>query len=162
MSSIIINSLVPGKNIHTTAHWQIVLAVLLIPGVIVGAWLTNVIGRRYTSMLGFFGYVVFGFIIGGCYDKLKENIAGFVVLYGLMQALGHGGPGGTIGLISTEAYPTAARGMGYAVSIAFGRAGAAVGTEAFLPFGRCCGCESEFLHGRWDRYPGLYSVLVSS
>ncbi|KAL4926242.1 major facilitator superfamily domain-containing protein [Aspergillus undulatus] len=101
-----------------------------VPGVILGAYLTNAIGRKYTGILGFAGYVVTGFIIGGLFTPLSNHIAAFVVLYGLLNAFGHMGPGATIGLISTESFPTAIRGMGYSVALAFGRTGAAVGTHA--------------------------------
>ena len=135
MSSVIINSIVPGKAVRTVALWQFYLALMPIPGVFLGAWLVNRIGRRWTGIVGFFmGYVVLGFIIGGCYTKLTENsIAAFVVLYGLLQAFGHMGPGATIGLISAESYPTAVRGIGYGISAGFGKAGAAIGTQAFTP-----------------------------
>jgi hypothetical protein len=50
------------------------LRILPVPGVVLGAWLTNAIGRRWTGILGFAGYVVLGFIIGGTYSKLSQNI----------------------------------------------------------------------------------------
>ena len=133
MSSTIISSLVKDSNVRTTAIWQVVLAVLPVPGVVVGAWLTNAIGRRWTGILGFAGYMVLGFIIAGLYTELSEHIAAFVVLYGLLQAFGHMGPGATIGLISSESFPTAMRSMGYGIAEAFGRTGAAVGTQCFTP-----------------------------
>lgn len=132
MSSTIISSLVKDGNVRTTAIWQVVLAVLPVPGVVVGAWLTNAIGRRWTGILGFAGYMVL-FIIAGLYTELSEHIAAFVVLYGLLQAFGHMGPGATIGLISSESFPTAMRSMGYGIAEAFGRTGAAVGTQCFTP-----------------------------
>jgi uncharacterized membrane protein YeaQ/YmgE (transglycosylase-associated protein family) len=144
MSSTIISSLVKDKDIRKTAIWQVVLAVLPVPGVMLDAWLTNSIGRRYTGMLGFAGYMVLGFIIGGTYNKLSQHIAAFVVLYGLLQAFGHMGPGATIGLISSEIFPTAMRGMGYGISTAFGRIGAAVGTECFTPLQDHAGNNSTF------------------
>ncbi|KAL2814229.1 major facilitator superfamily domain-containing protein [Aspergillus cavernicola] len=133
MSSTIIASLVPNSDLQTTAQWQLILALLPLPGVCLGAYLTNAIGRRYTGILGFAGYMVTGFLIGGFYTPLSKHIAAFVVLYGLLNAFGHMGPGATIGLISSEAFPTAMRGMGYSIATAFGRTGAAVGTECFTP-----------------------------
>jgi MFS family permease len=144
MSSSIISSLVKDHDIRQTAIWQVILAVLPVPGVLIGAWLTNVIGRRNTGILGFAGYVVLGFIIGGTYAKLSKNIAAFVVLYGLLQAFGHMGPGATIGLISSESFPTAVRGMGYGIATAFGRTGAAVGTQCFTPLEDAAGTNSTF------------------
>lgn len=144
MSSTIIASLVKDHDIRKTAIWQVVLAVLPVPGVMIGAWLTNSIGRRNTGILGFAGYMVLGFIIGGTYSKLSNNIAAFVVLYGLLQSFGHMGPGATIGLISSESFPTAVRGMGYGIATAFGRTGAAVGTECFTPLQELAGNSSTF------------------
>lgn len=88
MSSVIINSLVPGKNVRTVALWQLYLALMPIPGVLLGAWLVNKIGRRWTGITGLLGgYVLIGFIIGGCYERLTtHSIPAFVVLYGLLQA----------------------------------------------------------------------------
>ncbi|KAJ6008762.1 hypothetical protein N7499_001189 [Penicillium canescens] len=144
MSSTIISSLVKDHDVRTTAIWQVILAVLPVPGVVVGAWLTNAIGRRWTGILGFAGYVVLGFVIGGTYTKLSQSIAAFVVLYGLLQAFGHMGPGATIGLISSESFPTAMRSMGYSVATAFGRTGAAVGTQCFTPLQENAGNSSTF------------------
>ncbi|TID25017.1 MFS general substrate transporter [Venturia nashicola] len=133
MSSVIINSLVPGKNVRTVAIWQLILALFPIPGVLLGAWLVNRIGRKWTGILGFSGYVILGFLIGGLYTTLTSHMAAFVVLYGLFACLGHMGPGATIGLISAESFPTAVRGMGYGIAAGFGKAGAAVGTQVFTP-----------------------------
>jgi predicted MFS family arabinose efflux permease len=145
MSSTIINSIVPTHNVRTVAVWQLVLALMPIPGVFLGAYLTNRIGRKWTGILGFGGYLFLGFIVGGCYKPLTtHSIPAFVVLYGLLQALGHMGPGATIGLISVESYPTAMRGMGYGVSAAFGKAGAAVGTQVFLPIQDSAGPAATF------------------
>ncbi|KAI4592615.1 Plasma membrane permease, mediates uptake of glycerophosphoinositol and glycerophosphocholine [Pestalotiopsis sp. 9143b] len=146
MSSVIINSLVPGKNVRYVALWQLYLALMPIPGVVLGAWLVNKIGRRWTGIVGLMGgYVIIGFIIGGCYEKLTQDaVPAFVVLYGLLQALGHLGPGATIGLISCESFPTAARGMGYGIAAGFGKAGAAVGTQVFTPIRAAAGPASTF------------------
>ncbi|KAK4543998.1 hypothetical protein LTR36_004772 [Oleoguttula mirabilis] len=146
MSSVIINDLVPGNSIRTVALWQLYLALMPIPGVLIGAWLVNKIGRRWTGILGFLlGYVIIGFIVGGLYHKLSvDALPAFVVLYGLLQAFGHMGPGATIGLISCEAFPTAARGMGYGIAAAFGKAGAAIGTQVFTPIRAAAGPSSTF------------------
>lgn len=144
MSSTIIASLVKDHNIRTTAIWQVILAALPVPGVVIGAWLTNAIGRRNTGILGFLGYVVLGFIIGGTFHKLSKHMAAFVVLYGLLQAAGHMGPGATIGLILSESFPTPIRAMGYGIATAFGRTGAAIGTQCFTPLQQTAGKSATF------------------
>lgn len=133
MSSTIINSLVPGKAVQTVAMWQLILSLMTLPGVFVGIFLVNRLGRRWTVILGFGGYLLVGLIVGCSFAKITKVIPAFVVMYGLMQSLGHMGPGATLGLVSTESYPTAIRGVCYAISAALGKAGAAVGTEVFTP-----------------------------
>lgn len=133
MSSTIISSLVPGSDLQTVALWQLILALMTLPGVFVGIFLVNRLGRRWTGILGFGGYLLVGLIVGCSYAEITKVIPAFVVMYGLMQSLGHMGPGATLGLVSTESYPTAIRGVCYAISAAFGKAGAAVGTEVFTP-----------------------------
>lgn len=145
MSSVIINQLVPTHSVRTVAVWQIILALFPVPGVLLGAYLVNRIGRRWTGILGFGGWIILGFFIGGFYTPLTTHtLPLFIVLYGLLQALGHMGPGATIGLMSAESYPTAMRGMGYGISAGFGKAGAAIGTQAFTPLQATAGKASTF------------------
>ena len=50
-----------------------------------------------------------------------------------MQSSGNFGPGNMEGTISAESYPTSIRGTCYGLSAAFGKAGAAIGTQCFTP-----------------------------
>ncbi|TIA07405.1 MFS general substrate transporter [Aureobasidium pullulans] len=161
MSSAIINEVVPGKDVRQTAIWQFILALLAVPGPILGSYLCNKIGRKWTGIAGWIGYIILGFIIGACYNTLTSHIAAFVVLYGLMQSLGHMGPGATIGLMSVELYPTAIRGMSYGISAAFGKAGAAIGTQVFTPIRDAAGPASTFylLGGLSVLGAGIYWLL---
>jgi MFS family permease len=84
-------------------------------------------------MLGFSGYLVFGLIIGCSYDKITKIVPLFVIFYGLMQSSGNMGPGDMLGLVSSETYATSIRGTCYGLSAAVGKAGAAIGTQAFTP-----------------------------
>ncbi|KKA18620.1 GIT1 is required for uptake of glycerophosphoinositol [Rasamsonia emersonii CBS 393.64] len=133
-SGTIISSIV-GKDgsIRKTAEWQLLLGAIALPGVLIGAWLCDRIGRKNTMMLGFSGYLIFGLIIGCAYDKITNIMPLFVVFYGLMQSSGNLGPGDMLGLLSSESYATAVRGTCYGLSAAIGKVGAAVGTEAFTP-----------------------------
>jgi MFS family permease len=146
MTSAIINSLVMGKNVRTVVLCQLILALVPVPGVLLGAWLVNKIGRKWTGVLGFSGYVILGFIIGWCYAPLTttKSIPAFVVLHGLFACLGHMGPGLTIGLMSVECYPTALRGMGYGISAGFGQPGVAIGTQVFTPIQAAAGKAATF------------------
>ncbi|KAL0579105.1 Plasma membrane permease, mediates uptake of glycerophosphoinositol and glycerophosphocholine [Marasmius crinis-equi] len=132
-SGTIISSVIHDGDLKKTAEWQLLLGALSLPGVFVGAALCNKLGRRNTMMLGFSGYLVFGLIIGLSYDKITKIIPLFVIFYGLMQSFGNLGPGDMLGLVSAESYATPVRGTFYGISAAIGKAGAAVGTQAFTP-----------------------------
>lgn len=137
-SGTIISSVVPthgtaGQVILKTGEWQLLLGAIALPGVIVGAYLCDRLGRKNTMMLGFSGYLVFGLIIGCAYEKITKIVPLFVIFYGLMQSSGNLGPGDMLGLLSSETYATSVRGTCYGLSAAFGKTGAAVGTQAFTP-----------------------------
>ncbi|QKX62806.1 uncharacterized protein TRUGW13939_09971 [Talaromyces rugulosus] len=132
-SGTIIASVVKDSSILKTAEWQLLLGAIQLPGVFVGAWLCDRLGRKQTMMLGFSGYLIFGLIIGCAYDKITGIVPLFVVFFGLMQSSGIMGPGDMLGLLSSESYATAVRGQCYGISAALGKTGAAVGTQAFTP-----------------------------
>lgn len=135
-SGTIIASVIPASSkyvILQTAEWNLLLGTLALPGVFLGAYLCDRIGRKNTMMLGFSGYLVFGLIIGCSYEKITKIVPLFVVFYGLMQSSGNLGPGDMLGLISSESYATSVRGTCYGLSAAAGKAGAAIGTQAFTP-----------------------------
>lgn len=134
-SGSIISSVVPagGNTLLHTAEWQLLLGILSLPGVFLGAYFCDRIGRKNIMMIGFSGYIVFGLIIGLAFDKLTKILPLFVIFYGLVQSSGNFGPGNMLGLLSAESYATSVRGTCYGISAAFGKIGAAVGTEAFTP-----------------------------
>lgn len=88
-SGVIISSVVNSEDtLRSTGEWQLLLGALSLPGVFLGAWLCNRIGRKQTMMLGFSGYLVFGLIIGCAYDKItKVRIPTFSSLCPLITEL---------------------------------------------------------------------------
>ncbi|KAL5495197.1 GIT1 [Sanghuangporus weigelae] len=132
-SGTIISSVIKDGDIKSTAEWQLLLGTIALPGVFVGAFLCNRLGRRNTMMLGFSGFLVIGLIIGLSYDRITKIIPLFVIFYGLMQSFGNLGPGDMLGLVSAESFATPVRGTCYGLSAAIGKTGAAVGTQAFTP-----------------------------
>jgi MFS family permease len=128
-SGTILSSVVPDSSILKTAEWQLLLGVIALPGVFIGAYLCDRIGRKNTMMLGFSGFLVFGLIVGCAYDRITKIVPLFVIFYGLMQSSGNLGPGDMLGLLSSESYATAVRGTCYGFSAALGKTGAAVGTQ---------------------------------
>lgn len=133
ISSVVSSKGTAGEIIKRTGEWQLLLGTIALPGVILGAFLCDRIGRKNTMMLGFSGYLVFGLIIGCAYEKIIKIVPLFVIFYGLMLSIGNMGPGDMLGLISSESYATSVRGTCYGFSAAMGKAGAAIGTQAFTP-----------------------------
>ncbi|ETN38581.1 uncharacterized protein HMPREF1541_06618 [Cyphellophora europaea CBS 101466] len=129
----IISSIVPNGSVRGTAEWQLLLGTIALPGVIIGAFACDYLSRKTIMLIGFGGYLVFGLVIGCAYTQISGILPLFVVLYGVMLSMGNFGPGNMVGLVSSESYATAVRGTCYGISAAMGKAGAAVGTQVFLP-----------------------------
>ncbi|ODA82634.1 hypothetical protein RJ55_01142 [Drechmeria coniospora] len=160
-SGTIISSVVNTASenmLRNTAEWQLLLGAISLPGVFLGAFLCDRLGRKNVMMLGFSGYLVFGLVIGLSYDKIVTITPLFVIFYGLMQSSGNLGPGDMLGLISSESYATSVRGTCYGLSAAIGKTGAAVGTQAFRPI-------QENLGKRWTfiiaAICGVVGVIVT-
>ncbi|KAI0002073.1 MFS Git1p-related glycerophosphoinositol permease [Russula vinacea] len=133
-SGTIISSVIHNNDIKKTAEWQLLLSSIALPGVFIGALLCNPLGRRNTMILGFSGYLIFGLIIGLAYERVTKIVPSLLYcVYGLMQSSGNLGPGDMLGLVSAESYATPIRGTCYGLSAAVGKAGAAIGTQAFTP-----------------------------
>ncbi|EGX93209.1 Major facilitator superfamily transporter [Cordyceps militaris CM01] len=132
-SGTIISSVVKTGSLRSTAEWQLLLGSIALPGVFLGAFFCDRLGRKNVMMIGFSGYLIFGLIIGLAYDKIVKITPLFIIFYGLMLSFGNFGPGDMLGLISSESYATSVRGTCYGISAAVGKAGAAIGTEAFKP-----------------------------
>ncbi|KAI0698340.1 major facilitator superfamily domain-containing protein [Cytidiella melzeri] len=157
-SGAIISSIIHNGDVKKTAEWQLLLGTLALPGVFIGAYLCNIIGRRNTMMLGFSGYIIFGLIIGCAYDKISTIIPLFIVFYGAMQSFGNLGPGDMTILTSAESYATAVRGTCYGLSAAFGKTGAVVGTQVFTPIQTNLGKKWTFIIAA---ICGLAGILVT-
>ena len=59
-SGSILSSIVAKGDVQGTAEWQLLLGTIALPGVIIGALLCDVWGRKNIMMIGFGGYLVFG------------------------------------------------------------------------------------------------------
>ncbi|KIV98135.1 hypothetical protein PV10_01815 [Exophiala mesophila] len=141
----IISAIVPDKSVKATAEWQLLLGTIALPGVIVGALLCDILSRKQLMIIGFGGYLILGLVIGCAYEQISGILPLFVVLYGVMLSMGNFGPGNMVGLVSSESYATAVRGTCYGLSSAMGKAGAAVGTQAFLPIENNLGVRWTFI-----------------
>jgi len=77
-----------------------------LPGTIVGAFVADWLGPKRTIILGLVLQSIVGFILSGVYEKLKQHIAGFAIMYGLYLSLGELGPGNNLGLLAAKATGT--------------------------------------------------------
>lgn len=159
-SGTIISSVL-GKeknNLDRIAEWNLLLGIIAIPGVFVGAWLCDRIGRRNTLMFGFSGYIIFGLIIGCAFKKISKITALFIIFYGVMMSFGNAGPGDMMGLVSSESFATPIRGTCYGFSAAIGKVGAVVGTKTFTPIQKHLGEGWTFIIAA---ICGLVGILVA-
>ncbi|CEP62324.1 Git1p LALA0_S05e03026g [Lachancea lanzarotensis] len=160
-SATIIGSVIKdSSNIKTIAEWNLLLGIIAVPGVFVGAYLCDRIGRKYTLMFGFGGYLVFGLVIGCAWEKIHKITALFVVFYGLMNGLANAGPGDMLGLTSSESFPTAIRGTCYGLSAAVGKVGAVVGVYCFNPIEKNLGIRWVFIIAAICGLAGILATWV--
>jgi len=120
-------------TLHTSLLTTSINSAFYIPGTLIGAFIVDSLGPKYTMILGLVGQAIVGFIMSGLYVKLTEHIAAFAVVYGIFLSLGEVGPGNNLGLLASKTGPTAVRGQYYGIAAAIGKVGAFVGTWAFPP-----------------------------
>lgn len=154
-TSILANLLGDSAPLWKSLAWNILINFFYMPGCLAGAFVADLpsMGPKKTLCIGVTLQGIIGFIMAGCYPWLNkpENVAGFVVVYGVFLALGEFGPGDNIGLVasktcatairyvSTYSIPsllfpkprlTAYRGQYYGIAAAVGKIGAFAGSYA--------------------------------
>jgi len=133
-SSTVLSNVEPAGTAFTTIlGWNVVINLFYMPGTLIGAFVVDWLSPKYTMIAGLLLQALFGFVLSGTYTHLKNNIAGFAVMYGLFLTFGEFGPGNCLGLIAAKSGPTAVRGQFYGIAAAVGKVGAFVGTYAFTP-----------------------------
>ncbi|KAI0783689.1 major facilitator superfamily domain-containing protein [Abortiporus biennis] len=113
--------------------WTTVINLFLIPGTIIGAFIIDYIGPKWTMIIGLVLQAIVGFILSGLYNELTHPIGAFAVIYGIFISLGEIGPGNCLLLLASKSGPTAVRGEFYGVAAAIGKVGAFAGIWAFHP-----------------------------
>jgi hypothetical protein len=112
-TSILANLLGEGAPLWKSLAWNILINFFYMPGCLAGAFVADMpsMGPKKTLAIGVFLQGIIGFIMAGCYPYLNkpENVAGFVVVYGIFLALGEFGPGDNIGLIASKTCATGIR-----------------------------------------------------
>lgn len=134
-SSTILANIFDTTNapLTTIFGWNTVINLFYIPGTMLGAPLSDLIGPRYALAAGVTLQAIVGFIMAGCYSRLAKPdvVAAFAVVYGIFQSLGEIGPGNNIGLLAAKTCATGVRGQYYGIAAAIGKLGAFVGTYVF-------------------------------
>ncbi|KDR66707.1 hypothetical protein GALMADRAFT_232343 [Galerina marginata CBS 339.88] len=133
-SSIILDRVTGGSDsLVVIFGWNVVINLFYMPGTIVGAFVVDYLGPKYTLIMGLLLQALFGFIMSGLYSTLTEHVAAFAVIYGIFLTFGEFGPGNCTGLLAGKTSPTAIRGQFYGIAAAIGKIGAFVGTWSFPP-----------------------------
>jgi len=114
-----------------TLGYSTVIILFYLPGAFLGALLSDVIGPKYCIVIGTSIQAIIGLLLGIFYKRLSENIAAFIVVYGLFLTFGEFGLGDNIGLFAAKSCATCVRGRFYGIAAATGKTGAFVGTFVF-------------------------------
>ncbi|KAF2676192.1 glycerophosphodiester transporter [Lentithecium fluviatile CBS 122367] len=133
-TSILANLLGEDAPLWKSLAWNILINFFYMPGCLAGAFVADLpsMGPKKTLFIGVTLQGIIGFIMAGCYPYLNkpENVAGFVVVYGVFLALGEFGPGDNIGLLASKTCATGIRGQYYGIAAAVGKIGAFAGSYA--------------------------------
>jgi len=155
-SQLLSNLLGADSRLWVSFGWNTLLTFWYMPGCIAGSWLSDLVGPRNALGYSVLVQAIVGFIMAGCYKYLAvpQNVAGFVIVYGLFIALGElgkqamsvrqtsstprytnredAGPGDNIGLVASKTSATAVRGKYYGIAAAFGKIGAFIGSKTLI------------------------------
>ncbi|KIY36106.1 hypothetical protein I305_01685 [Cryptococcus gattii E566] len=124
-----------NQSLLASNGWGALVNAFALPGAFFGGFIIDRVGPRQTYALGLVMVAMFGFVIGGAMEPLRNNgtgaFAAFVVLFGLFQCFLSVGPGNCNFIVSSESFPTPVRGHALGLAAAIAKAGAAVGTQVF-------------------------------
>jgi MFS family permease len=131
-SSIVVDNITGGATALTVVFgWNVIINLFYMPGTIIGAFVVDYLGAKYTMITGLLLQALIGFIMSGLYAPLTKHIGAFAVVYGIFLSFGELGPGNCLGLLASKSGPTAVRGQFYGFAAAVGKIGAFIGTWVF-------------------------------
>ncbi|KAF1937792.1 MFS general substrate transporter [Clathrospora elynae] len=162
---ILTNILGPTAPLWKSLAWNILINFFYMPGCVAGAFVADLasMGPKKTLFIGVALQGVIGFIMAGCYPWLSkaENVAGFVVVYGVFLALGEFGPGDNISLVAAKTCATGIRGQYYGIAAAVGKIGAFAGSYAVAALRRDAG-DDQVAAGRNPFYVASTLAFVAA
>ncbi|KAI0346084.1 MFS Git1p-related glycerophosphoinositol and glycerophosphocholine permease [Trametopsis cervina] len=128
----IINNITGGnESLTVVLGWGCVINLFSMPGTILGAFIVDYLGPKYTLIGGLLCQAVIGFIMSAMYKHLTSHVGAFAVVYGIFLSFGELGPGNCTFLLASKTGPTGVRGQFFGFAAATGKLGAFVGTWAF-------------------------------
>ncbi|OAA35277.1 MFS phospholipid transporter Git1 [Metarhizium rileyi] len=161
-SSDILSGIYDGDVPLTTVFgWNTVITMFFLPGTIIGAFVSDWFGPKYTLIGGVMVQSVVGYIMASVYGKIVNHVAGFAVLYGVFLTLGELGPGNNIGLLAAKTCATGVRGRYYGIAAAIGKIGAFVGTWVF-PYIQAAGGEDKVKSAQYPFWVASSLCLLSA
>lgn len=72
-SGVILDRVAKDAPLIKTCAWNILINAFYVPGMLVSGALVDIIGRRWTVILGLIGQALIGFILGIWYQQLVDN-----------------------------------------------------------------------------------------
>ncbi|KXT12803.1 hypothetical protein AC579_1822 [Pseudocercospora musae] len=163
-SSAWIDVIQPHQSLWQNFGWSALVNFFYLPGAIFGSFTSDWMGPRRALMVFVIAQGCLGFIMSGCYAYLKmpENIAGFVVVYGIFLMLGEMGPGDNIGLVASKSCATGIRGQYYAIAAALGKVGGFIGNYIFPYIYNAGGGEDTVKGGQYPFYVASSLCFLSA
>eukprot|EP00871_Galdieria_phlegrea_P002624 jgi/Galph1/3362/GphlegSOOS_G2007.1 len=132
--SVLINTdNVDPKSLVFKEYTSMLILLIGLPGYFVSAFTADYIGSRNIQIIGATVSGVIAVIIGGIFNKMRNNPGPFIMMYGLFFFFTQFGANCSTFVLPTETYATSVRATLHGVSAAFGKAGAAIGTQVFNP-----------------------------
>jgi len=122
------NVIAEKLGINGAVFLILILAIFFIPWTILGAILSDKIGRRATQAIGFIGMGVATMIFATLIGKVDVTIT--LVLFGISSAFNALGPANVVGYWGVELFPARIRGITQSITVLSGRLG--VITTTFL------------------------------
>ncbi|KAK4677013.1 glycerophosphoinositol permease [Podospora pseudoanserina] len=164
-SSTILANIFDGDSapLTTVFGWNTVINLFYIPGTMLGAPVSDLLGPKRALAVGVLLQGIVGFVMAGCYPYLArpEVVGGFAAVFGIFQSLGELGPGNNIGVLAAKTCATGVRGQYYGVAAAVGKLGAFVGTYVF-PYIVKAGGGSEVLSAQYPFYVSSAGCVLSA
>lgn len=132
-ASILRETDVRSSNLVFKEYTSMLILLIGLPGYFVSAFTCDYIGSRNIQIIGACVSGTIAIIMGGIFNLMRTNPGPFIMMYGLFFFFTQFGANCTTFILPTETYATAVRATLHGVSAAFGKTGAAIGTQVFNP-----------------------------